>query len=148
MTEKRQTAQGYIIRILQHFATKLWNITNFAMLFQAVMKFLSRLVEIKILVIRGKVHWSINYTYITLGACHRHSDYMYVRNGKSRAFATIEKITETQLRFLLLELFKCKNLLLTDIWRQIVLLPANLQLQIEHRYCDFVFGTLNTYAMN
>jgi hypothetical protein len=30
MTEKRQTSQGYIIRILQHFATKLWNITNFA----------------------------------------------------------------------------------------------------------------------
>jgi hypothetical protein len=42
MTEKRQTSQGYIIRILQHFATKLWNITNFAMLFQAVMKCLSR----------------------------------------------------------------------------------------------------------
>jgi hypothetical protein len=38
------TSQGYIIRILQHFATKLWNITNFVMLFQAVMKFLSRLV--------------------------------------------------------------------------------------------------------
>jgi hypothetical protein len=35
MTEKRQTSQGYIIRILQHFATKLWNITNFVMLFQA-----------------------------------------------------------------------------------------------------------------
>jgi valyl-tRNA synthetase len=33
MTEKRQTSQGYIIRILQHFATKLWNITNFVMLF-------------------------------------------------------------------------------------------------------------------
>jgi hypothetical protein len=44
MTEKWQTPQGYIIRILQHFATKLCNITNFAMLFQAVMKFLSRLV--------------------------------------------------------------------------------------------------------
>jgi hypothetical protein len=42
MTEKRQTSQGYIIRILQHFATKRRNITNFAMLFQAVMKFLSR----------------------------------------------------------------------------------------------------------
>jgi hypothetical protein len=41
MTEKRQTSQGYIIRILQHFTTKLWNITNFVMLFQAVMKFLS-----------------------------------------------------------------------------------------------------------
>jgi hypothetical protein len=40
MTEKRQTSQGYIIRILQDFATK--NITNFVMLFQAVMKFLSR----------------------------------------------------------------------------------------------------------
>jgi hypothetical protein len=37
-----QISQGYIIRILQHFATKLWNITNFVMLFQAVMKFLSR----------------------------------------------------------------------------------------------------------
>jgi hypothetical protein len=47
MTEKWQTSQGYIIRILQHFATKLRNITNFVMLFQAnqaVMKFLSRLV--------------------------------------------------------------------------------------------------------
>jgi hypothetical protein len=32
----------YIIRILQDFATKLWNITNFVMLFQAVMKFLPR----------------------------------------------------------------------------------------------------------
>jgi valyl-tRNA synthetase len=42
MTEKWQTSQGYIISILQHFATKLWNITNFVMLFQAVMKFLSR----------------------------------------------------------------------------------------------------------
>jgi hypothetical protein len=42
MTEKRQISQGYIIRILQHFATKLWNITNFVMLVQAVMKFLSR----------------------------------------------------------------------------------------------------------
>jgi hypothetical protein len=36
MTEKRQISQGYIIRILQHFATKLRNITNFVMLFQAV----------------------------------------------------------------------------------------------------------------
>jgi hypothetical protein len=42
MSEKRQTSQGYIIRILQHFATKLRNSTNFVMLFQAVMKFLSR----------------------------------------------------------------------------------------------------------
>jgi valyl-tRNA synthetase len=48
MTEKWQNSQGYIIGILQHFATKLWNITNFVMLLQAVMKFLSRLVDIKI----------------------------------------------------------------------------------------------------
>jgi hypothetical protein len=56
MTEKRQTSQGYIIRILQHFATKLRNITNFVMLFQAVMKFLSRLVQFKISLKRGKVY--------------------------------------------------------------------------------------------
>jgi hypothetical protein len=35
LIEKRQTSQGYIIRILQHFSTKLQNITNFVMLFQA-----------------------------------------------------------------------------------------------------------------
>jgi hypothetical protein len=58
MTEKRQTSQGYIIRILQHFATKLRNITNFVMLFQAVMKFLSRLVYIKISLKRGKFYYS------------------------------------------------------------------------------------------
>jgi hypothetical protein len=57
-----QTSQGYIIHILQHFVTKLRNITNFVMLFQAVMKFLSRLVYIKILVIRLKVHWATEYT--------------------------------------------------------------------------------------
>jgi hypothetical protein len=39
LTEKQQTLQDYIIRILQHFATKLRNITNFVMLFQAVMIF-------------------------------------------------------------------------------------------------------------
>jgi hypothetical protein len=44
MTEKRKTSQGYIIRILQPFATKLRNITNFVMLFEAVVKCLSRLV--------------------------------------------------------------------------------------------------------
>jgi hypothetical protein len=42
MTEKRQISQWYIIRILQHFATERRNITNFVILFQAVMKFLSR----------------------------------------------------------------------------------------------------------
>jgi hypothetical protein len=61
MTEKRQTSQGYIIRILQHFAMKLWNITNFVMLFQAV-KFLSRLVEIKILSIMQVVNYH-NYFF-------------------------------------------------------------------------------------
>jgi hypothetical protein len=64
-----QTSQGYIIRILQLFATKLWNITNFVMLFQAVIKFLSRLVEFKILVNWGMVHYPriiarINYPCI------------------------------------------------------------------------------------
>jgi hypothetical protein len=39
-----QISQGYVIRILQHFATKLRNITNFVMIFQAAIKFLSRLV--------------------------------------------------------------------------------------------------------
>jgi hypothetical protein len=38
---KLKISQGYIICILQHFATKLWNIANFATLFQAVMKILS-----------------------------------------------------------------------------------------------------------
>jgi hypothetical protein len=51
-----QTSQGYFIRILQHFATKLWNITNFVMLFPAVMKFLSRLVGSKFWLIG---EWSI-----------------------------------------------------------------------------------------
>jgi valyl-tRNA synthetase len=60
MTENCKVRNGYIIRILQHFATKLWNITNFVMLFQAVMKFLSRLVEFKILVNWGLVHWALS----------------------------------------------------------------------------------------
>ena len=63
MTEKRQISQGYIIRILQHFTTKLWNITNFVMLFQAVMKFLCRLVYIKISLKRGKSIVSILKVY-------------------------------------------------------------------------------------
>jgi hypothetical protein len=56
MTEKRQTSQGYIIRILQHFGTKLWNITNFVMLFQAVMKFCLDLLRSKFWLIG---EWSI-----------------------------------------------------------------------------------------
>jgi hypothetical protein len=31
-----QTLQGYVFRILQHFATKLCNFTHFSMLFLAV----------------------------------------------------------------------------------------------------------------
>ena len=56
MTEKRQTSQGYIIRILQHFATKLRNVTNFVMLFQAACDeiFLQACLD-KILLIRGKL---------------------------------------------------------------------------------------------
>jgi valyl-tRNA synthetase len=49
MTENRQISQDYIIRILQHFATKLWNITNFVMLFQAVMNSASTTARSKIL---------------------------------------------------------------------------------------------------
>jgi hypothetical protein len=69
MTEKRQTSQGYIIRILQHFATKLWNIINFVMLFQAVMKFLSRLVEIKILSITQVVNLRMLSWFISSFCC-------------------------------------------------------------------------------
>jgi hypothetical protein len=49
-------SQGYIIRILQHFATKLWNITNFVMFFQAVMKFCLDLLRSKFRLIG---EWSI-----------------------------------------------------------------------------------------
>ena len=36
LTQNLQTSQGYIFRILQHFAAKLCNLTNFNMLFLAV----------------------------------------------------------------------------------------------------------------
>ena len=51
-----QTSQGYIIRILQHFATKLWNITNFVMLFHAMMEFCLDLLRSKFWLIG---EWSI-----------------------------------------------------------------------------------------
>ena len=35
-----RTLQGYIFRIIQHFATKLCNFTHFSMLFQAVVIYL------------------------------------------------------------------------------------------------------------
>jgi hypothetical protein len=63
MTENiLQTSQGYIFRILQHFVTILWNITNFVMLFQAVMTFLLRS---KFSLLRK---WSISGTS-TVSAC-------------------------------------------------------------------------------
>jgi hypothetical protein len=37
-----QTLQGYIFRILQHFATKLCNFTHFSMLFPGIYFFLPR----------------------------------------------------------------------------------------------------------
>jgi hypothetical protein len=46
-----------------HFATKLWNITNFVMLFQAVMKFLSRLLSSKFWLIG---EWSIDRPFTDL----------------------------------------------------------------------------------
>ena len=55
MTEKRQTSQGYIIRILQHFATKLRNITNFVMLDWSRSKFHlkgERSIERKVIITR------------------------------------------------------------------------------------------------
>ena len=39
-TQNLQTLQGYIFRILQHFATKLCNFTHFSMLFLAVVIYL------------------------------------------------------------------------------------------------------------
>ena len=51
-----QISQGYIIRILQHFATKLWNITNFVMLFHAMMEFCLDLLQSKFWLIG---EWSI-----------------------------------------------------------------------------------------
>ena len=63
MTEKRQISQGYIIRILQHFATKLWNITNFVMLFHAMMEFCLDLLRSKFGLIG---EWSILYDSLYL----------------------------------------------------------------------------------
>jgi hypothetical protein len=57
MTEKRQTSQGYIIPILQHFAAKLRTITNFVMLFQAL---------------RGKVYSVGDFS--SSGKCDRMND--------------------------------------------------------------------------
>jgi hypothetical protein len=38
-----RTLQGYIFRILQHFATKLCNFTNFSMLFLGIYRFFAKI---------------------------------------------------------------------------------------------------------
>jgi hypothetical protein len=58
MTENYKLRKAiYIIRILQHFATKLWNITNFVMLFHAMMEFCLDLLRSKFWLIG---EWSID----------------------------------------------------------------------------------------
>jgi hypothetical protein len=48
LIQNLQISQGYIFRILQQFATKLCNFTNFNMLFLAVVMDFVLLAEIKI----------------------------------------------------------------------------------------------------
>ena len=55
-TKIREILQGYIFRILQHFATKLCNFTNYKMLFLAVVMDFVLLALIKIQSIAGIVH--------------------------------------------------------------------------------------------
>jgi hypothetical protein len=56
MTENCKLRKAIVIRILQHFATKLWNITNFVMLFHAIMEFCLDLLRSKFWLIG---EWSI-----------------------------------------------------------------------------------------
>ena len=51
-----QTSQAYIFHILQSFATKLGNFTNFKMLFLAVVKYFAFFAKMKIQFKRGIVH--------------------------------------------------------------------------------------------
>ena len=53
--------QGNIFRILQHFATKLCNFSNFKMLFLAVVMDFVLLARIKISSIAGIVHYVRSY---------------------------------------------------------------------------------------
>ena len=57
MTENCKLRKAILSAFYNILQKKLWNITNFVMLFQAVMKFLSRLVEFNILVNWGMVHY-------------------------------------------------------------------------------------------
>ena len=52
-----QTSQAYISHVLQHFATKLDNFTNFDMLFPAVVKDFDFFAKMKIQFKRGMVHF-------------------------------------------------------------------------------------------
>ena len=54
--ENLQTSQAYIFRILQHFAIKLGNFTNFDMLFLASVKDFDFFAKMKIRFKRGMVH--------------------------------------------------------------------------------------------
>jgi hypothetical protein len=63
---KLQTSQGYIIRTLQHFATKLWSITNFVMLFQAMMKLLSRITSKFSVLRKWSIEMELLIDYITV----------------------------------------------------------------------------------
>ena len=56
-----QTSQAYIIfRVLQYFATKLGNFTNFKMLFLAVVKDFALFAKMKIQFKRGIVHYALH----------------------------------------------------------------------------------------
>ena len=56
VVQNLQTSQAYIFRILQYFATKLGNFTNFNMLFLAVVKDFDFFAKMKIQFKRGMVH--------------------------------------------------------------------------------------------
>ena len=58
-----QTSQAYIFRILQHFATKLGNFTNFNMLFLAVVKDFVFFAKMKIQFKRGMDHSNQFYDF-------------------------------------------------------------------------------------
>ena len=92
MTEKRQTWQGYIIRILQHFATKLRNITNFVMLFQAVMKFfLSRLIYFYLFIY-------LFIVFVTIQKKNYIDEDNYVTGERNRTFVPLETIKISLIR--------------------------------------------------
>ena len=64
--QNSQTLQGYIFLILQHFATKLCNFTNFRMLFNAVVWNFPTSTFFKILSIMQSVHYKHSLIYFIL----------------------------------------------------------------------------------